>query len=119
MAWSGNVLLRPGKWYRATFGLASPTAVAGSGTHRVGIGWHAAGAPSNTTVLLRSVSLSYHTFNAPQNAQVPYVFRHPADAAAVEREFEGRMWSVGAGTFRYQSLMGQGDGITLSVEDMG
>jgi hypothetical protein len=111
--------LQPGNWYRVRFDAASTRKVSGGLEGRIGVGWHADGAPSTTTILMRSAAIMWRALDTPNHAWVEYTFRHPVTAAPVARVFEGRIWGVGAGNWHPQAVTGQGDGLVLIAEDLG
>lgn len=119
LVWTGPFRLQPGYGYRVRFSLNSPRALSGSLEGRIGVGWHLEGAPSSSAVLARSAAIRYGQLNVAQAAEVEFTFRHPITAAPASWEFEGRLWSVGAGTYVPQAVTGQGPGCVIYAEDMG
>ena len=114
-----NCLIEPGQYYRVQFSATSPASLTGTLETRIGVGARVAGAPDTTSDLLRADAIAYARQNIPQGARVEYVFQHPPGAAPVRRDYVGRVWSVGAGSYRVQLVTGQGPGLLLSVEDAG
>lgn len=120
IAWC-DVVIEPGQWYRAKFTANSPMAVSGSLSGRIGVGWRAAGAPNPTSQLLRASSIGYAAYNRETHASVEYVFYHPPGAAQVGRIYDGRIWSIGAGSYRVNAAthLAGGDGLAITVEELG
>jgi hypothetical protein len=48
-----------------------------------------------------------------------YVFRLPAASAPVQRQYDGRIFITGTGSFKTCGGIQPGNGLSLSVEDMG
>jgi hypothetical protein len=115
----GDALAEPGQWYRVRFTANSPMALTGSPEGRIGIGRRLAGSPESASLLLRASAISYPRLNAPRAADVEAIFRHPVTAAAVEYSYVGRIWCAGTGTYRVNLIGNQGDGLVLTVEDIG
>jgi hypothetical protein len=118
IAWC-NVTIEPGQWYRARFTATSPTAVTGSLDGRIGLGWRPGGAPNSQSQLVRASVIGYPRIGTGCSVEVEYVFRHPPDAAAAARIYDGRIWINGTGTYRVQGVTGQGPGLAITVEDLG
>jgi len=115
----GDALAEPGQWYRVRFTANSPMALTGSPEGRIGIGRRLAGSPESASLLLRASAISYPRLNAPRAADVEAIFRHPVTSAAVEYSYVGRIWCAGTGTYRVNLIGNQGDGLVLTVEDIG
>jgi hypothetical protein len=116
---TGAMPLEPGQWYRARFTATSPRVVTGSLEGRIGIGSRTTGQPPNAAILGRASVISYRGLMNPTHASVEWVFQHPTNAARVERNFDGRIWSAGAGTYHHCSVDDQGPGLQITVEDIG
>jgi hypothetical protein len=123
---TGALPLEPGQWYKATFTASSPmmlTSPPGYWEGRIGIGSRTQGQPANAAVLGRAAVISYRPSSGGTNyathAQVEWVFRHPPNAARVNTNFDGRIWSAGAATYRPWSIGSQGPGLQITVEDIG
>lgn len=114
-----NMPLEPGQWYRARYTASSPRVVTGSLEGRIGIGSRTLGQPANAAVLGRASVISYRGLMNPTHASVEWVFQHPTNAARVERVFDGRIWTAGAGTYHHCSVGDQGPGLQITVEDIG
>lgn len=124
VAWTWEVRTEPGQWYRVVFDAHSVQVNSGSLDLKIGIGWHAAGTSDNTSVLMRAAAISCPRLGWPNAARVEYIFRHPVNAAASVRQWDGRIWASGASQFRVQgttSLVGAnpGPGLVITVEDIG
>lgn len=109
----------PGRWYKVEFIATSPQIMSGGqNSLRAGIGYRAAGGADSSSVLQRSVTVSGVT-NFPQQMVCQLMFRHPPASAAVSRNYDGRIWIVGSGSFRTCAVTNQGDALSMTVEDMG
>ena len=111
-------LNEPGQWYRVRATWQSLQWRSGSRSGRIGVGYRTTGQPASTAVLARSSAVSYPN-NDPQAHSVEWTFRHSKNGALVSRVFSTRIWSVGAGTYALSAVLGQGDGVQITVEDIG
>lgn len=111
--------VEPGQWYKATFTANSPRVVTGSLEGRIGIGYRTEGQPPNAAILGRASVISYRGLMNPTHASVEYVFRHDPASTRVNRVFDGRIWTAGAGTYHHCSVDTQGAGLQITVEDIG
>lgn len=91
---------------------------AGSIDGRAGIGYRVAGAADATSTLYRSTCIALPAINRPTALAVEYVFGHPAGAAAVARNFDGRFW-IATGSYKVCGRTDQGAALSISVEDLG
>jgi hypothetical protein len=111
-------LNEPGQWYRVKATWNSVQWRSGSRSGRIGVGHRPTGQPASAAVLARSSAI-IHPTNDPHAESVEWVFRHDKNAAAVSRVFSTRIWSVGAGTYALSGVLGQGDAVQITVEDIG
>ena len=114
-----TTLIEPGQWYRVRFTANSPMALTGTLQGRIGVGWREAGAPEAASVLRRASVIQYARLNAETNAEVEYYFRHGVNEPAMERTWVGRIWAAGVGSYRVNNITNQGEGLILTVEDVG
>lgn len=116
------VRCEPGRLYRVRFTASSPMAIT-SQYHppggRIGVGMRPLGAPDASSQLLRASVIGWAIINAASHANVEHIFRHPANAAPIDRWFDGRVWIAGTGSFRAAAVTTQGPPLVISVEDMG
>jgi len=118
---TGAFSLEPGQWYRARFTANSPLAASGTLQGRIGIGSRTEGQNAQAATLGRAAVISYRQLGtAATHAAVEWVFQHPPNAARVSRNFDGRIWAAGVGTY-YHCTVGieQGPGLQITVEDIG
>jgi hypothetical protein len=109
----------PGHWYRAAWQLNSVMAVTGSLAGRAGLGSSAAFGGEADTALGQATSISYAAYNRESTAYIEWIYRFTGPAPQ-NRVYRGRMWSVGAGTYRPNSTGAQfGAGLQLTIEDLG
>lgn len=116
---SATALAQPGRWYRVRFIATSPMTLTGANDMRMGIGFRPPGGPESASVLQRSLTIATPNLNHPMGASVDWVYRYPAGSAPASRQYDGRIWIVGSGSFRTCAVTNQGDPLTLTVEDLG
>lgn len=115
---TAGVRLESGQWYKATFTANSPMAISGDLQGRIGIGMRTEGQGSDGSNLGRACVISYRQIlAAATHAQVIWTFRHIG--VPVTRNFDGRIWVAGTGTYYHCSVGNQGDGLQITVEDIG
>jgi hypothetical protein len=119
IAWSTNLLVLPGHWYRVCFSANSPLQQSGSLGGRIGVGAAPANGSEASTVLGRATTFYYATQGATIFAEVDWVFQWPVASGVSQQLYRGRMWSIGTGTFRVNADTSHGDGLLLTVEDLG
>jgi hypothetical protein len=119
IAWTPNIWHDSGHWYRIKFDLNSPCYVTGSDNGRLGVGWAPPNGSEAATALGRAVALVYPRANVALHASVEWIYQWAPSAPPAYRLYRGRLWSAGAGTYKPQAVTGQGDGIKLTVEDLG
>jgi hypothetical protein len=116
---TGAFTLEPGQWYRARFTANSPMMVSGQTLNgRIGIGSRTEGQNAQAAILGRAAVIAYRQLGAATHAEVEWVFQHPPNAAHVSRNFDGRIWAAGTGSY-YHCSVNQGDGLQITVEDIG
>jgi hypothetical protein len=118
---SPELLILPGHWYRVRYWAGSPMKVTGTGTleGRIGIGQRPGGAPDSASVMVVAATIAFVGLNRPSHAVVDHVFRHPPEAAAVSRQYDGRIYNGIGGTMRINNALAEGPGLLFTVEDLG
>lgn len=116
---SNQCTMEPGQWYRVRFESQGCTSIEGSLQGRIGVGYRTAGQPAASSVLQRTSATSFAVINREAPASCEHVFRHPTDAARVNRVFDGRIWLLFTGLYRPTSAAQTGPQCVLTVEDIG
>lgn len=111
----------PGHWYRVVFTALSPAMISGGPDMRFGIGFRPAGGSEASSVAQRHASVAMSTAR-PVATIFDWTFQYPPGSAPAQRQYDGRMWITGTGSYRtcYSSgISGFGDQLSLTVEDLG
>jgi hypothetical protein len=119
LVWSTNLLVLPAHWYRVRFTANSPQQVSGTLGGLIGVGAAPANGSEASTKLGRASVLYYPVNAATINAAVEWVFQWPLASGVSQQLYRGRMWTIGSGTFKVNAWTTQGDGLMLTVEDLG
>lgn len=107
-----------GNWYRVIHMLNSVDHIEQGLNGAIGVGWRIAGTAQNTAVLARADLVPFIAHRRAASPSVSWTFRY-ADAAPVDRIFEGRYWGNGYAVFRMGTVAGIGEHQILTVEDLG
>jgi hypothetical protein len=117
---AADALVLPGHWYRVRFSTTGAASVSGSTDCRLGVGWRAQGSPVASSVMARAVVLPLFTVGQPVAHSAEWVYRYPVASAAAVRTYSGRMWCNGGGSYKPNTYLATlGDGLAISVEDLG
>jgi hypothetical protein len=113
------ITFMPAHWYRVRFTAVGASMLSGGPDLRSVIGQRAPGQSDTQATPVRGGCLPVISGGRPQAAELEYVFRLSAASAPVQRQYDGRIYITGTGSFKTCGTVTYGDGLSLTVEDLG
>jgi hypothetical protein len=113
------ITFMPARWYRVHFSAVGASMQSGGPDLRSAIGQRAPGQSDTQAVPVRGGCLPVISAGRPQAADLEYVFRLAPTSAPVQRQYDGRIYITGTGSFKTCGTVTYGDGLSLTVEDLG
>jgi hypothetical protein len=113
------ITFQPARWYRVKFMTMGAVMLTGGPDLRSAIGQRAPGQNDTQATYVQGGNIAIVTGARPTADVLEYVFRLPAASAPVQRQYDGRIFITGSGSFKTCGGIQPGNGLSLSVEDMG